>query len=152
MSDDRPSPRAPVPEQRTLFRASLDAGAVHAEPAGKAGRHRTARRAERTSDTTRFRFALVAALTGAAASAIAAFAFPPPGGHAAPGPLSRPHANAKLECSSCHKPQDNTVAADACAGCHGNHGSVRAGHAKALATRAMRCSRNWSSRPEKPAT
>ena len=59
-----------------------------------------------------------------------------------PAPLVKQGEDAwyQLECSSCHKPQDNTVAADACAGCHGNHGSVRAGHAKALATRAMRCS------------
>ncbi|MFO0593331.1 MAG: NAD(P)-binding domain-containing protein [Polyangiaceae bacterium] len=130
----------PAPQQKTLFRASMtdDAGRV-ADPR-EAHRPRTARRAERTSDTTRFRFALVATIAGAVVAAATAFAFPPPGGHAAPGPLSRPHVKAGLECTSCHKPDDKTLAADACTGCHGPHGSIRAGHAKALASRAMRCS------------
>jgi len=140
MSPEGDRPRAPAPQQKTLFRASLETEPLKADGAPKAGRHRTARRAERTSDTTRFRYALIAALVGAATSAISAYAFAPPGGHAAPGPLSRPHVKAGLECSSCHKPTDNTVAADACTNCHGSHGSVRKGHAKALASRAMRCS------------
>lgn len=131
---------APVPEHRTLLRADLaDARERVADPR-EAARPRTAARASRTSDTTRFSAALVAVIAAAVAAAAAAFAFPPPGGHAAPGPLSRPHVKAGLECSSCHKPDEETPPAAACAGCHGQHGSVRAGHAKMLASQAMRCS------------
>lgn len=131
-------PRAP--EHRTLLRADLaDARERTADPR-EGGRGRTAARARRTSDTTRFSAALAATLAAAAASAAAAFTFPPPGGHAAPGPLSRPHVKAGLECANCHKPDERSSPADACAGCHGKHGSVRAGHAKMLASHAMRCS------------
>ena len=132
--------RPPAPDHRTLFRADLADSKGNAAAARDAHRARTVRRAERTSDTTRFRAALVATLAAAAAAAATAFAFPPPGGHAAPGPLSRPHVKAGLACTSCHKPEDNTVAADACTNCHGKHGSVRPGHQRALASRAMRCS------------
>ncbi len=136
----KPPEGARIPQQKTLFRASMadDVGRV-ADPR-EAARHRTVRRAERTSDTTRFRWALVASIVGAGVAIAAAFLFPPPGGHAAPGPLSRPHANAGLQCTSCHKADEKTTAADACNGCHGPHGSIRPGHAKALASRAMRCS------------
>ena len=132
--------RPPAPEHRTLLRADLaDARERIADPR-EAGRGRTVQRARRTSDTTRFSAALAATIAAAATAAAAAFTFPPPGGHAAPGPLSRPHVKAGLECAACHKPDEKTAPSDACAGCHGAHGSVRPGHAKMLASRAMRCS------------
>ncbi len=133
-------PRERIPQQKTLFRASMAEETGRVADPREAARHRTVRRAERTSDTTRFRSALAASLVGAGVAVAAALLFPPPGGHAAPGPLSRPHANAKLECTNCHKPDEKTTAADACNGCHGAHGSVRRGHANALASHAMRCS------------
>lgn len=130
----------PAPEHRTLLRADLaDARERTADPR-EASRGRTVQRARRTSDTTRFSAVLAATIAAAAAASAAAFTFPPPGGHAAPGPLSRPHAKAGLECAACHKPDQKTSPADACAGCHGAHGSVRRGHARLLASRAMRCS------------
>jgi thioredoxin reductase/NAD-dependent dihydropyrimidine dehydrogenase PreA subunit len=129
-----------APEQKTLYRADLSDPRQRTADPRDAARARTVRRAERTSDTTRFTAALAAALAAATAAAVTALAFPPPGGHAAPGPLSRPHVKAGLACTSCHKSDEKTVAADACAGCHGPHGSVRPGHTKALAARAMRCS------------
>lgn len=134
------APRPPAAEQKTLFRADLRDARDRAQVARDAPRARTVRRAERTSDTTRFRAALVATIAAAAAAAATAFAFPPPGGHAAPGPLSRPHAKGGLTCTSCHKPDSAAAAADSCVNCHGKHSSVRAGHERALATRAMRCS------------
>ena len=137
---DADARRTAAPEQKTLFRADLTDARERAQVTREPSRARTVRRAERTSDVTRFSAALPATLAAAAIAAATAFAFPPAGGHAAPGPLSRPHAKAGLACTSCHKPEDNTVAADACTTCHGSHGSVRAGHAKALASRAMRCS------------
>gem|GEM_PF-730959 len=140
------APRAPdplrpsTPDQKTLFRASTGDPRERAADPREAARPRTVRRAQRTSDTTRFTSVLAASLAAAASVALSAFVFAPPGGHAAPGPLSRPHVKAALACTSCHKPDETSSPADACAGCHGAHGSSRPGHAKALASRAMRCS------------
>jgi thioredoxin reductase len=139
-ADPRPGEKRAAPLQKTLFRASTTDDRERVADPREAARARTAKRAERTSDTTRFSAALAATIAAAAAAAATAFAFPPPGGHAAPGPLSRPHVNAGLVCTNCHKTDEKSSPADACAGCHGSHGSVRAGHAKALASRAMRCS------------
>ncbi|MEZ4311494.1 MAG: NAD(P)-binding domain-containing protein [Polyangiaceae bacterium] len=129
----------PAPEHRTLLHANLaDARERTADPR-EAGRGRTAVRAARTSDTTRFSAALLATIASIVAAALAAFLMPPPGGHAAPGPLSRPHVKAGLDCTACHSPAGPGPSA-ACAGCHGAHTSARAGHAKMIATGAMKCS------------
>src|SRR5262249_17321874 len=73
-------------------------------------RGRAARKAETTTDVTSFHGVLLAGLVGAAAALAAFFLEPPPGGAlglASPGPLARPHVNAKLECTSCHAPADD---------------------------------------------
>jgi thioredoxin reductase len=131
----------------SLFTAHL------ADPRQKAAlpherkRGRTLTRAEPTSDVTRFRGVLAAAVAGAAVAAATAILVPPTGGHLSPGPLSRPHALAKLECGSCHAEgaprQAGTgavvVASSVCTGCHGAHPSTRPGHRRATETGAMRC-------------
>jgi thioredoxin reductase/NAD-dependent dihydropyrimidine dehydrogenase PreA subunit len=108
-------------------------------------RARAAVRAEPTSDVTRFRGVLAAAVAGAAASLAAAIAVPGPGGNGgAPGPLSRPHAAAGLTCTACHTgaaPGDRSAppASASCTACHGAHPSRRRGHASAVAAGAMTC-------------
>ncbi|WP_437683833.1 NAD(P)-binding domain-containing protein [Sorangium sp. So ce131] len=87
---------------RTLYRADLSDPRQRAAQPREVVRGRAARRAESTSDVTRFRGVLPATLAGAVATGAAALLFPPPGGHAAPGPLSLPHARAGLTCASCH--------------------------------------------------
>ncbi|AUX43911.1 hypothetical protein SOCE26_053670 [Sorangium cellulosum] len=87
---------------RTLYRADLSDPRQRAAQPREVVRGRAARRAESTSDVTRFRGVLPATLAGAIATGAAALLFPPPGGHTAPGPLSLPHARAGLTCASCH--------------------------------------------------
>ncbi|WP_437719774.1 NAD(P)-binding domain-containing protein [Sorangium sp. So ce861] len=153
--------RSPDPS-RTLYRADLSDPRQRAAQPREIVRGRAARRAESTSDVTRFRGVLPAALAGAVATGAAALLFPPPGGHAAPGPLSLPHARAQLACASCHAegatagprgaagaaprgaaaPRGSAVGARldrACVGCHGDHGSTRASHGQLLASGAMSC-------------
>lgn len=148
MTEERGSP--------TLYRADLSDPRARAALPREAARGRAARRAETTSDVTRFRGVLAATLAGAIAAGAAALAFPPPGGHGSGGPLSRPHLRAKLECSACHAAEDAAArgraapspaasspappsAARACPGCHGPHGSTRPGHQRLLASGAMTC-------------
>ncbi|MEJ7731366.1 MAG: hypothetical protein WKG00_19390 [Polyangiaceae bacterium] len=103
---DTPQPPAPPPEP--AHRTALYAARV-SDPRDRAAlprellRGRAARKAETTSDVTRFRGILAGGAAAAAAVAVAMWLWPPPGGLAgSPGPLARPHALAKLECASCH--------------------------------------------------
>jgi thioredoxin reductase/NAD-dependent dihydropyrimidine dehydrogenase PreA subunit len=121
-------------------------------------RGRTATRAVVTSDVTRFRGLLAATVAGASVTIAAAVVMSPRGGLASPGPLSLPHAEAKLACPSCHggtyesasvtkeragaatgTATAGAVPSAACAACHGAHGSERRGHAAALASGALTC-------------
>jgi thioredoxin reductase/ferredoxin len=101
-----------------------------------ARRARTAPRATTTSDVTRVRDMGIAAGVGALAALAAATFVPSRASEAAPGPLARPHAQAKIPCSACHGEQQTAGPRGACAGCHGGpaHASLRAGH-RALAAR-----------------
>jgi len=100
-------------------------------------RRRSAPRAGSQSDVTRFRGVALAAVVGALATAAIAFAL---SGHDArrgsPGPLARPHVQARLSCASCHN--DRPVVA-ACTGCHGAHPSTRAPHAQLAAAGTLGC-------------
>ncbi len=151
----KPPPKAPPdPASRTLYQAALSDPRERAAQPREAVRGRAVKRAEETSDVTRFRGVLPAALAGAVAAGAAALVFPPPGGHSAPGPLSRPHARAGLQCGSCHADaapgdpaglgaagvkKDEPPLGKVCVRCHGEHASLRAGHARALADGAMTC-------------
>src|SRR5262245_59374727 len=99
-------PAAPPSEEgatgKTLYRAALADPRERAAQPREAGRGRAARRAEETSDVSRFRGLLPATLAGAITAGAAALLLPPAGGHTSPGPLSRPHVRAKLECTACH--------------------------------------------------
>jgi len=164
-----PGPSEPGPdagagrEAPTLYRASLADPRERAAQPRELVRGRAARRAEPTSDVTRFRGVLAATLAGAFATSAAALLLPPPGGHSSPGPLSRPHARAGLECAACHgggdaagargaapagagaRPAPSSTTADAlpversCVGCHGAHGSTRAGHQRLLEAGSLSC-------------
>ncbi|XYH92429.1 NAD(P)-binding domain-containing protein [Sorangium sp. So ce1128] len=147
--------RAAPDASRTLYRADLSDPRQRAAQPREIVRGRAARRAESTSDVTRFRGLLPATLAGAVATGAAALLFPPPGGHAAPGPLSLPHARAGLACASCHTEQAPAAGQEAaagregrpaarsvdqaCTGCHGSHGSTRRSHGELLASGALRC-------------
>ncbi|WP_437747759.1 NAD(P)-binding domain-containing protein [Sorangium sp. So ce1504] len=156
-ADDAARPPDPT---RTLYRADLSDPRQRAAQPREVVRGRAARRAEATSDVTRFRGVLPATLAGAVATGAAALLFPPPGGHAAPGPLSLPHARAQLACASCHAeqapaaPREAAAAREgapsrgaaagaridqACVGCHGAHGSTRRSHGQLLASGALSC-------------
>ncbi|WP_437917210.1 NAD(P)-binding domain-containing protein [Sorangium sp. So ce302] len=156
-ADDAARPPDP---SRTLYRADLSDPRQRAAQPREVVRGRAARRAEATSDVTRFRGVLPATLAGAVATGAAALLFPPPGGHAAPGPLSLPHARAQLACVSCHAeqapaaPREAAAAREgapsrgaaagaridqACVGCHGAHGSTRRSHGQLLASGALGC-------------
>src|SRR5215813_9547923 len=129
----------------TLYTAKIGerAAAPRERPRGRA-----AVRAEATSDVTRFRGVLAATVAGAGATLAAALILPPAGGTTSPGPLSRPHVRAKLECTTCHtgnNPKDDeatlrsgvlAVSSGSCRACHGQHGSLRRGHAAKLAAGA----------------
>jgi thioredoxin reductase len=91
-------------------------------------RRRRTPRVERTSDVTRFRGVLAAAIAAALAAIAATIAL---SRSAAPGPLARPHALANVPCAACH---DAPTMAAACTACHGPHPSTRGAH-RALALR-----------------
>ena len=138
---DQPSAEKPVAAQKTLYAAPLGDARDRAAVPRETPRGRAARRAETTSDVTRFRGFLPAAIAAALTTALSALAMPPPGGHASPGPLARPHAKASLTCAKCHGPDDAPKKPDeACAGCHGPHPSTRKGHARLQQKGALRCS------------
>ncbi len=98
-------------------------------------RRRSAPKAEETSDVTRFRGIAIASAIGAAAVLVAVVAT---GGVVrGPGPLSRPHVVAKLECQSCHEEERPSAA---CGKCHGAHTSTRPGHRDLQASGELECS------------
>src|SRR4051812_3226771 len=103
---DQPSADKPVAAQKTLYAAPLMDARDRAAVPREVARGRSARRAETTSDVTRFRGFLPAAIAAAVATVVSAFAMPPPGGHASPGPLARPHINASVTCAKCHGTDD----------------------------------------------
>jgi thioredoxin reductase len=132
----------------TLYSARLSDPRERAALPREAVRGRAVRRAEKTSDITRFRGVLAAAVAGAAAAGVAVVVTPPPGGLSSPGPLSRPHARAKLECAACHGAGEARAARDPgerlkidsiCSSCHGQHGSTRPGHQRALSSGQIGC-------------
>jgi thioredoxin reductase/NAD-dependent dihydropyrimidine dehydrogenase PreA subunit len=135
-----PPPDAPEPPAE-LYSAGLDDPRARAAQPRPRARGRAATRAEPTSDVTRFRGVVAASVAGAGAAFLAAILVPPPGGGlGAPGPLSRPHLQAKLTCEACHgAPFVAPPPATVCSGCHGQHGSLRKGHAAALASGALTC-------------
>ena len=141
-------PREPTVSAPTLYAARLSDPRERAALPRERHRGRTPGIAEPTSDITRFRGLLAATLTGAGGALAAALIFPPAGGHLSPGPLSRPHEKARLECASCHRPGEEkkalsgqaSVPEKVCTGCHGAHPSTRRGHEKMRAQGAMRCS------------
>lgn len=125
---------------------------VDARGKGPFKRVRAAARAIATSDVTRPRDLAIAALAAAVALPAALALFPARAGGAGtgagaagllaarePGPLARPHLQAKLACAACHEAKEG--AASACAGCHGGaaHASLRAGHARLTSTGALGC-------------
>ncbi len=104
-------------------------------------RARSAPRAETTSDVTRPRDLVLAALVTALALAASLALIPHEGRFGSPGPLSRPHVQARLACAACHERSKGKGAAGACTGCHGTtaHASTREGH-RALAKQGLlRC-------------
>lgn len=153
--EDAKADAAPEGPAAPLYSAQISDPRARAAQPRERPRGRAAIRAEATSDVTRFRGVLAATLAGAGTTFAAALLLPPPGGTSAPGPLSRPHALAKLECAACHTGAAPSASADpeeaklrsgalavpraACATCHGTHGSQRAGHAKQLAAGSMTC-------------
>jgi thioredoxin reductase len=140
----RPEPAASSP---TLYAARLSDPRERSAQPRERSRGRAPARAEPTSDVTRFRGVLAATIAGAGGALAAALIFPPAGGHLSPGPLSRPHEKAELECASCHRAEGEkarsgqaSVPEKVCTGCHGAHPSTRRGHEKVRAQGAMRCS------------
>jgi thioredoxin reductase len=98
--------------------------------------------AEETSDVRRFAGVGIAALVVAAAVAGAVVATVEPAVERAPGPLSRPHLDAGLQCASCHASADSEAPRDpatACATCHPGHASTRPGHRAQVERGAMQC-------------
>lgn len=103
-------------------------------------RPRAPLRAVATSDVTRARdLAVVAAVAGAAS--LAALVLLRKELSPAPGPLARPHAEAKLSCSACHGEDHEAPSASACVGCHGGpaHVSIRPGHRALVAAGGLSC-------------
>ncbi|HEV7555923.1 MAG TPA: cytochrome c3 family protein, partial [Kofleriaceae bacterium] len=96
-------------------------------------RRRRPPRAQRTSDVTRYRGVIAAAIVGSIV-AVAATVSLSTGD--APGPLARPHEIAKVACAACHGAP--TMAA-ACTTCHGPHPSTRARHRALVAAGTLGC-------------
>jgi thioredoxin reductase len=132
-----------------LYEARLSDPRERAAQPREALRGRAVRRAEKTSDITRFRGIATAAIAGAIVAAAAVLLTPPPGGLSSPGPLARPHAKAKLvDCASCHgeegaraaqTPAERSDLSKACVRCHGPHPSTRPGHQQAFSTGQIGC-------------
>lgn len=100
-------------------------------------RARTAPRAEATSDVQRPRSLLWGALVAATLTAGGVAWLGTRADLTSPGPLARPHAQAKLACASCHAKED---ARTACGSCHGQaHKSTRAGHRALAAKGELAC-------------
>lgn len=138
------------PANPTLFVARLSDPRERASVPREVPRGRAAKRAETTSDVTRFRGLVAAGVVGAAAALAAALWLGPSAGRASSRALSRPHTLAKLDCAACHAPAGQRGAAKAaaqgaaepastsamplipgvCVGCHGAHASQRPVHAR----------------------
>jgi predicted CXXCH cytochrome family protein len=146
--------KAPAP---TLYRARVDDPRDRAALPIARPRGRAPAKAKRTSDVTRFRGVLLAALAGAVGIGVTSFVAPPAAG---PGALGRPHAKAKLTCANCHHERDDEapatnaknakaskkanarpydVPSSVCEGCHGAHPSTRPGHVRARAEGTLTC-------------
>jgi len=96
-------------------------------------RRRRPPRAQRTSDVTRYRGVIAAAIAGTII-AVAATVSLSTGD--APGPIARPHEIARVACAACHGAP--TMAA-ACTTCHGPHPSTRARHRALVAAGTLGC-------------
>lgn len=94
-----------------------------------------------TSDVTRTRGLLVAAVAAAIVVAVAAIALTSTAARrGAPGPISRPHAAAGVACAACHTAGVHRVPPPAaCVGCHGPHPSTRTRHRELAAAGALAC-------------
>jgi thioredoxin reductase len=115
---------------------------LHRVPTDPAGpRRRSAPEAEATSDVTRFTGVGVAAIVLAVGVAAALVFSVEPAVERAPGPLSRPHREAGLQCASCHDPAQEGIGTpeSACATCHAGHASTRPGHRAQMQRGAMQC-------------
>jgi predicted CXXCH cytochrome family protein len=137
--DDRAGREKPAPLS-TLYASPLADPRARAAFPREQPRGRAAKKAQKTSDVTRFRGLALATAVAGTTTAAAALLLPPPGGLSVPGPLARPHVAANVACESCHgtsalpkKP------AEACAGCHGPHPSMRAGHKRLAEKGALLC-------------
>jgi len=140
-SERKDQPDKPTAAQKTLYAAPLVDARDRAAVPRESPRGRGARRAETTSDVTRFRGLLPAAIAAAVTTAATALAMPPPGGHSSPGPLARPHAKASVGCAKCHGSDEAPKKPDeACGSCHGPHPSQRRGHARLQQKGVLRCS------------
>jgi thioredoxin reductase/ferredoxin len=83
---------------------------------------------------------VLAALVAAVSALVAPFALRGGTDPRAPGPLARPHMEAKLACGACHDAAKAPAGPEsACAGCHGAHASARPAHAKLAKDGALRC-------------
>lgn len=103
---------------------------------GSESRRRLVSRAPDSSDLTRSRGWLLAAVLGALAGFFVLLARDGPRSLGAPGPLARPHA--ALDCASCHASRAEP-AASRCTSCHGAHASTRPAHRKLAAGGALGC-------------
>lgn len=99
-------------------------------------RSRTAKVAEPTSDVTRFRGLWVASIAGALAVLAALVWTSEASEWRSPGALSAGHAQAGLECRSCHA---GVSAEQACRACHTSQRSRRSAHQRLMANGAMAC-------------
>jgi len=97
-------------------------------------RRRRTPRAERTSDVTRLRGVVAAAIVAAVVAV--AITLARSSSPSSPGPLARPHAVAGVSCAACHGAP--TIAA-ACVACHGPHPSARTHHRELATSDALGC-------------
>jgi thioredoxin reductase len=91
----------------------------------------------RPRDLSRARPMLVAAAAAFSAIVAAVLLAPSAAGTSSPGPLIRPHVEAKLACTACHTA--SASAASACTGCHTGHASTRAAHRNLAARGELGC-------------
>jgi thioredoxin reductase/NAD-dependent dihydropyrimidine dehydrogenase PreA subunit len=125
-------------DNKTLFRSDLaaDGGRGHKKAPAPRGP---------STDVARGRAMIAAASAAFVGFGLAAIAAPPGGGYLSPGALSPPHARAGLACGACHvdgfskRTDQALVPSSACTACHGEHAPRRPGHARAMASGAMRC-------------
>ena len=101
-----------------------------------AERARRAPVARETSDVTRFRGVWLASAAGALAVLAGLVGWGGWGAVASPGPLSPGHAEAGLECASCHAA---TPAATTSQNCHAGHASRRSGHRRLQRSGELGC-------------